>query len=315
MKRALAVLAVVIGLAAPAAWADQIFLRGGGILSGEVVEQTATTVVIEVGPGRMTLPAERVLRVARSQSDLAVFRQRAAALGPDTPAAWLELARFAESRGLLTQAREAYEQVLAADPANAAANAALGRENVDGRWLAREDANRARGLVSFEGMWVSPAEREAYLAERAADQRSRELALEASARAREAEARARTAEADARRAEAAAQGTSGGYAGDWGYGGGYAPVYGGGVYGGGVYGNGVQVGLGLVHPYAQTTYGYGGPYGGVYGPYGLRHAGSPGAGWSGVGVPGQPVATPHRSGTRPMRDTGGSRGGPGNRRR
>jgi hypothetical protein len=289
MKRAMA---VVIVLAAPAAWADQVYLRGGGVLSGEVVEQTAAAVVIEVGPGRMTLPAASVLRVAHSQSALAVFRQRAAGLGPDNPAGWLELARFAESRDLLTQAREAYEQALSADPGNAVANAALGRQLVDGRWLDREDAYRAHGLVPFDGQWVTPAERAALIAERAAEQRSRELALEASARAREAEARARTAEAEARRAEAAVQenGIPYGY-GDVGYGG---------IYGGGVYGGGVRSRRGPVHPYAQTSYGFGGPYAGVYGADGLRHAGSPGAGFGG-----RPVVAPHAP---PMRDTGGSGG-------
>ena len=297
---------VLIVLAAPAAWADQVFLAGGGVLNGEIVEQTADSLAIEVGPGKMTVPASRVLRVVRSQSDLAVYWQRAGGLSASDPAGWLELARFAQSRGLLTQAREAYEKVLAADPGNAAANAALGRERVDGQWLEREDAYRARGLVSFDGLWVSPAERAALVAERAAEQRSRELALEASARAREAEARARAAEADARRAEAAAQAAGSGWSGgDWGYGpvygGGYGGGYGVGVGYGGIYGDGVTVGIGVVHPYAGAAHGYGGPYGGVYGPYGLRHAGHPGVGWP------QPVVTPHVSGPRPLRDTGGAR--------
>jgi hypothetical protein len=297
-------LAVGVLVAGPAAWADEVFLRGGGSVHGEVVQRTASSIVMEVGPGRMTLPMSRVDRIVATTSALSVYRDRAASLASGDVAGWLGLARWAEARDLLTQAREAFEHVVAVDPSNAAANAALGRVTLNGQWVTREESYRARGLVSFEGMWVTPTEVAALVNEREAEQRRRELALEASARAREADARARTAEAEARLAEAAAQGGSGS---DWGYGGGYGPVYGGGY--GGIYGNGVRVGLGAVHPYANAPYGYGGPYGGVYGPFGLRHAGTPGVNW-----PGQPVVTPHGSRTTPMRDTGGSRGSSAGRR-
>jgi hypothetical protein len=303
MKRVILLFGVL--MAGPAAWADEVFLRGGGSIHGEVVQQTAASLVMEVGPGRMTLPMTRVDRIVATTSALTVFRDRAARLAPGDVAGWVALARWAQGRDLLTQAREAFEHVVAVDPSNAAANAALGRVQLDGQWVTAEESYRARGYVPFEGGWVTPQDRSAALAERAAEARERELRAEADARAREAEARARTAEADARRAEAAAQGASGWPGSDWGYGG-YGPVYGGG-YGG--YGNGVNVAVRPVHPYAGAPYGYGGPYGGVYGPYGLRHAGYPGAGWAG-----QPVVTPHGSGTRPMRDNGGSRGSSGGRR-
>ncbi len=220
MKRALAVLLLT---AAPAAHADQVLLRGGGAVSGEIVAQTDAGLVIDVGPGRMTLPMSRVLRIVASTSDLAVYRQRASGLAAGDVAGWLYLARWAESRDLATQARHAWERVLALEPGNPAANAALGNVRLEGRWVSREDAYRAQGLVAFEGQWISPAERAAILAERSADARGRELAAEAEARAREAEARARVAEADARRAEAQAAETADGIP--------YPFVYGGGIYG------------------------------------------------------------------------------------
>jgi hypothetical protein len=297
-------LAIGMLLAAPAAWADQIFLAGGGVVHGEVVSRTASALVVEVGPGRMTLPMARVARVVESKSDLTAYRERAAALSSHDVAGWLALARFAESRELLTQAREAYERVLAVDPGNAAANAGLGRVQVNGHWLSREDAFRARGLVPFDGDWVTPEQHAAILADRIAAARAREASLEAGARAREAEARARVAEAEARRAEADAAASSSGIPYPYVYGGGYG--YGGEIHGGGQDGR-HRGRLGRAHPYAQTSYGYGGPYGGVYGPDGMRHAGSPGWG-------ARPVATPHGA-PRPARDTGGSARPPGDRRR
>jgi hypothetical protein len=201
MKRAIAVAVFAI---APAASADEVFLRGGGSIRGEVVAQTAASVVVEVGPGRMTLPMSRVERIVASTSAISVYRERAARLAAGDVAGWLALARWAEDADLLTQARGAYEHVVAIDPGNAAANGALGRVQMAGRWVSPEESHRARGLVSFEGRWVTPDERSAILAERTAEARVREMSVEAEARAREAEARARAAEADARRAEAEA---------------------------------------------------------------------------------------------------------------
>jgi len=92
-----------------------------------------------------------------------------------------------------------------ADPSHPEANAALGRVEVDGTWLSMEEGYRARGFVPFEGRWVSPAEHEALVRERLAEEASDRDRREADLRVREAEARAREAEARAREAEAAAQ--------------------------------------------------------------------------------------------------------------
>ncbi|HUG53121.1 MAG TPA: hypothetical protein VMR21_05950, partial [Vicinamibacteria bacterium] len=166
MKRIAAVSAILL---APAfAHADQVFLKGGGEIRGEIVERRADAVVIEVGPGRVTLPLKSVARVVSSTTDLSVYRTRAAALSPRDAAGWLSLAAWARSRDLSTQAREAYEHVLAADPDNATAHLALGRVRLGERWLSEADANRARGLVEFEGHWVTPDERQVMVAERAA---------------------------------------------------------------------------------------------------------------------------------------------------
>ena len=74
---------------------------------------------------------------------------------------------------------------------------------VGGCWVSEEEGYRARGYVRFEGEWISPAEHEAIMRERAvaADQ---ERVRQAEARVQEAEARAREAEDRAREAEAKA---------------------------------------------------------------------------------------------------------------
>jgi len=221
--------------AAAASHADDVLLRGGGRVHGVVVEHTADRIVIEAAPGRVTLPASRVERVISRASDLATFEERAAKLGTSDASGWLDLGYWARERGLATQAQAAFSRVLAVDPDNAPAHDALGHVMLAGRWLTREESYAARGLVEFEGAWVTPEQRTAMLRARAEEALAERALAEASARAREAEARARIAEAEARRAEAeaaAAAAPASGIPLPWAYSGGYGIVtaYGGSGY-------------------------------------------------------------------------------------
>ena len=129
-------------------------------------------IVIETGPGRVTLPMAASAKVVEGRSALEAYQERAAALAPGDAPAGPTLARWAAERGLVTQSREAWQRVLSADPSHAEANAALGRVEVDGAWMGQAEAYRARGYVSFEGRWVTPAEHEALVRERAAEEAS-----------------------------------------------------------------------------------------------------------------------------------------------
>jgi len=208
---------LVLAVAAPAL-ADEVLLKGGGRVVGIVVERTPERVVVEAGPGRITLSASRVLEVRDGGAALTRFQQQAEALDPGDAAGWLELARWADEQGLNTQARIAYERVLALDSQNYVANLALGHERVAGRWLAGDEARRARGEVQYEGRWLTRAERDDLLRERdeaRAEARNRaeieRVRREADARVLEAEARARAAEAQAREASSYGFGLPGPY--------------------------------------------------------------------------------------------------------
>jgi hypothetical protein len=194
-------------LLAPVLAADEIHLVGGGTIVGEIVERSADRVVVETGPGRVTLPMTRVTAIKEGRSALAGYKDRLRAIDAKDAAGFIELARWAAAQGLETQAREAFERALQADPGSAEANAALGRLQMDGRWMSRDDAYRAQGLVPYEGRWVTPAERDSAERARAESVLADHAEREAESRAREAEARARVAEAEARQAEAAAEAT------------------------------------------------------------------------------------------------------------
>lgn len=205
MKRAV----VLAFLALPgAAAADQVLLKGGGCITGIVVEQTESSITMEVGPGRISLAMARVDRVVQGAAPLVLYRQRAQRLGAGDVPGWIELGRWAQQNDLLTQAREAFEHVLAIDPQNAVAQRALGNVLLGDRWLSPEESFRARGYVLFDGQWVTPQEHEALVRERSEAAAAERARAEADARAREADARARAAEADARRAETS-EGSSG----------------------------------------------------------------------------------------------------------
>jgi hypothetical protein len=202
MKVSIPLLAVSV---AAAASADEVYLKSGGQLSGRIVSRTATTIEIEVGAGRMKVPASSVARIEEGRSALQEYEERAGGLAPGDAPGWVALGDWASARGLGTQARQAYERAHAAAPDNARANEALGRVQVGGRWVSEEEGYRAKGYVQFEGEWMTPQEQQSIMAERAAsDQASRER-READARVREAEDRAREAEARAQQAEAEAQ--------------------------------------------------------------------------------------------------------------
>jgi hypothetical protein len=208
MRRSIAS-ACIVFLIPVALAADDVILKGGGKVSGRILSRTDTAVEVDVGAGTVKLPMTSVVRIDQRRSALDDYHDRANAIQANDVSGWLELARWASSQGLGTQARTAYERVLAVDPENAAANQALGRVQLDGRWVSEEESYKARGFVQFEGEWMTPAEQDAILRERDAAIQAEQARLDAEQRAREAEARAAEAEARAREAEAAIPGNAG----------------------------------------------------------------------------------------------------------
>lgn len=201
--RTIAGVALMVAAMAGHAGADEVFLKEGGVLSGRVVNRTEAAVEIEIAAGRMSIPAAIVERIEEGRSVLDEYDDRRKALRPRDRAGWLALARWASGQGLARQARQAYEHVLTIAPNDPEANRALGRVEVDGRWMTVEESYRARGYVPFEGTWVTPEEKNRILRERAEREQLERVLVAADARVRDAEARAREAEMRAAEAEMA----------------------------------------------------------------------------------------------------------------
>jgi hypothetical protein len=182
--------------------ADTVYLKSGGKVSGRIVTRSETEVEVDVGAGNVKVPMAKVDRVEEGRSALEEYARRAAALGPQDADGWRELARWAKSQSLNTQAHQAYEKVRSISPNDPEANQATGKVQVGGQWVSEEESYRARGYVKFEGEWMTPAEQRSIQQHRS----SAAEAERATQRAREAEARAKEAEASAREAEAEDEG-------------------------------------------------------------------------------------------------------------
>ncbi len=210
MKRVI----VLIALAAVPAVADDVYLRGGGRITGEIVEQTDESISVDIGGGSLTVKMSSVVGIEKGTSPMQEYRARAAEIPAGDAEAWRELAQWATGNALGSQVEDAYSHVVAILPDDEEANRALGRVRLDGRWVSEEESYRAQGYIEFEGEWMTPGERQAILAERQARDDEYRQANEARIQAIEAEQRAQK-----EREEAEREASSGGL-----------PVYGDPVY-------------------------------------------------------------------------------------
>ncbi len=186
MKR----LIVIIALSATPLFADDVYLKGGGQITGEIISQTDDEVKVDIGGGTITARMSSVVRIEKNTSPLQEFRARAEKIAPDDVEAWRDLARWATSRALSSQAARAWEHVLEILPDDEEANQGLGRVRLDGRWVSEEESYIARGYVQFEGSWMTPTEKQRIISNRKAREAEARQANEEAIRAIEEEQRA-----------------------------------------------------------------------------------------------------------------------------
>jgi len=149
-------------------FADTVYLVNGRTFEGVIAETTDGEVRIVMPGGSLSLPSSRVLRVEKSASQFAEYLERKKALARSGAgaAAWLELARWAKTGGLAQGMREAALTAADLDP-RLEGLAPLLRgygyvldEQLD-RWIPYADAMRRKGLVQWNGEWISRHEQAA----------------------------------------------------------------------------------------------------------------------------------------------------------
>lgn len=151
--------AMLAALLASVAAADEIQLTNGHKLVGKVVKRDPVHVVIEVGSGTITLEAKEVSSINPGRTALDDYEEKWKTVrGSHRAADFLELAQWAEENKLSRYVAPLCQRVIEIDPDNASARAKLHHEKVNGKWLAFEEAQTARGLVQVDDRWITKAE-------------------------------------------------------------------------------------------------------------------------------------------------------------
>jgi hypothetical protein len=191
----------ILFLVPAALFADEVFLKGAGSISGRIVEQTDTNVRVDVGGGIMGVPMSHVDRIVKGRSPLDDYDDRAHKLAPNDVEGWKKLAQWASQNGLPAQEQDAYKTVLKIAPNDPVANEALGFVQLNGKWVTQEESYKAKGFVKYNNEWMTPAQAHVEQTSAAQDQARRD----AEQRARDAEQAARDAEAKTKEAEKRAE--------------------------------------------------------------------------------------------------------------
>ena len=187
-------LAGALALVAAPLFADEVHLRGGGRLTGQITEQTEDSVTIDIGAGSMTVQMSTVVEIIKNTSPLQEYRARAAGVAANDIEGWRKLGKWATQHGLSAQAHEAYARVQAAIPDDPEATRALGLVFHDGRWMTEDESYEARGFVKLGSDWMTVSERDAILREHEAAKEANREAVMAEVAASETARKEREAE-------------------------------------------------------------------------------------------------------------------------
>jgi hypothetical protein len=154
-----------------AAWAHTVKQKDGTVHEGTVVSESESEVVIETTfDGKKTIARADVLYVDKSVPPLREQLQFRADQAKDAKARW-ELHKWAKKKGFTQELPFILEAIIDVSPNDRRARKLLGHTKVDGAWLtpaqvaakeqaAFEAAQRAKGLVPYEGEWVTPEEKD-----------------------------------------------------------------------------------------------------------------------------------------------------------
>lgn len=139
--------------------ADVFQLANGGRVEGRAVapaEGDNSKYIIELaGGGRITIPRSQVERVGET-SDAEAEYQKLARSSPDTALAHWKMAEWCREQKLPAHAKQHVARVLELDPNHEKARTASGFRQQNGEWVTRDDLMASRGMVLYEGRYVTP---------------------------------------------------------------------------------------------------------------------------------------------------------------
>lgn len=155
----------VLIFALPILWAgasdlargDVLELTNGGRIKGRIVNDPKadkSVYVIESAGGRLTIARAHVKRADLS-SDQESEYQKLASTSPDTVEAHWKLSEWCRERKLRDLSEQHLARILELDPEHAEARNLLGFRKKDGQWMTQDGVMATRGLVMYEGKYVT----------------------------------------------------------------------------------------------------------------------------------------------------------------
>lgn len=156
MKSSHSILPWLLVLAAAGiAGADEVTLRNGSKIEGAVRED-GDKIIIDVGPGTVTVERSDVKSIQRPDERIQEFDRRVGSLKPDDADGYYQTYLWARREpGMRTRAEGLLRKALDADPNHEPSRRALGFVNYKGTWLTQDEYKAALGLVRFQGQWMT----------------------------------------------------------------------------------------------------------------------------------------------------------------
>jgi HEAT repeats len=153
-------LSAAFSIGAAPAGADVFELTSGGRIEGQLIEAVEDddgakyTIELAAG-GRVTLAKSQVARVDTTTDTEAEYEKLARST-PDTADGHWRMVEWCREKKLTAQTKAHLTRILELDPNHAAARNASGFRQENGEWLNRDDVMTSRGMVMYEGRYVTP---------------------------------------------------------------------------------------------------------------------------------------------------------------
>lgn len=173
-SRTITGLAVVLTLLVPGAVrSDEVVLANGKSYEDVIATEADGEVTIRFAYGEITLPASHVTEIRKADSVVETYLTRRDALRTSfSPSAsdWLELARWARVNGIDHGVREAALVAASLEPglpglADLLRPFGYVFDEEIRRWIPFEEFMARRGMVRFDGEWITEEEKEARIEE------------------------------------------------------------------------------------------------------------------------------------------------------
>ena len=149
---------IAIAMAPASLRADVIELKNGQELEGRIKILATGQYHITVEEGRvLIIEAADVVRHVIREAPMDELGRRLAQIRAEDRDGLVELARWAEDKGLRRSALDVYRRLLAVDPNHVGARNRLGFVCHKNRWVTRKELE-GKGLVRFRGHWMTPEE-------------------------------------------------------------------------------------------------------------------------------------------------------------